>query len=352
MIRRLALALLLSSLAACGHSATATDSGALPDTSRPDAAPAQGIRTVLNEGYVQAVHQLIDGAKTTLKVAHFMINKDSAGDEIVKKLGAAAARGVKVQVVLENSVDDNPGRVSELKKLGANAKLDESTLYTHAKLVVADGARALLGSSNFSWSSMYKNNEANLLLTDPALVKFFEGFADAVYNSPASHPSLTAASTALGTAMDDGDYYAQANPMITGAKKRITMVTYGMNLNPKYPDSELFKLAKEMEAAVKRGVTVRVILEQADYNASVNSLNKAAAADLKGRGITVRRDALARITHAKVLICDDKVILGSNNWGYGGFTLYHEVGVATSNAQVVKELSAYLDTIWKNGADM
>ena len=140
--------------------------------------------------------------------------------------------------------------------------------------------------------------------------------------------------------------------MITGAKQAITMVTYGMNLNPKYPDSELYKLVGEMEKAVKRGVKVRVILEQADYNASVNSLNKSAAADLKKRGILVRRDPLQRITHAKVLICDGEAIVGSNNWGYGGFTLYHEVGLKTSNAAVVGELKSYLDGIWKAGADM
>lgn len=352
MLKRLTIIPILSLLAACGHNSAAPDAGSIKDSALPDGAPTASVKTILNEGYVQAVHQLIDGAKISLKVAHFMINKDSAGDEIVKKLGAAAARGVKVQVVLENSVDDNPGRVTELIKLGVSAKLDEKTLYTHAKLVVADSARALFGSSNFSWSSMYKNNEANVLVTDPALVKFFEGFADAVYNQPGSHPSLTPVTTALGTAMDDGDYYKRANPLITGAKKSITMVTYGMNLDPKYPDSELYKLAKEMEKAVKRGVTVRVILEQANYNASVNSLNKAAAKDLKGRGLKVRRDALERITHAKVLICDDQAILGSNNWGYGGFTLYHEVGLSTNSSQVVTELKTYLDTIWNNGADM
>jgi len=353
MLKRFTFLLFLSLFAACGTTGTSPDAGVLADSARPDATPVKAsIKTVLNEAYVTAAHKLIDEAKTSLKVVHFFINKDSAGDIVVQKLGAAAKRGVKVQVVLENSVDDNPGRVSELTKLGVKAKLDEKSIYTHAKLLVADGARTLFGSSNFSWSSMHKNNEANLLITDPAIVKFFDAFADAVYSNPGSHPSLTPASTVLGTAMDDGDYFSRAKPLITGAKKAITMVTYGMNLNPKYPDSELYQLVKEMEKAVKRGVTVRVILEQADYNASVNSLNKAAAKDLKARGMKVRRDPLERITHAKILIGDDRAILGSNNWGYGGFTLYHEVGLDTTNVTVVKELKGYLDKIWNAGADM
>jgi phosphatidylserine/phosphatidylglycerophosphate/cardiolipin synthase-like enzyme len=99
--------------------------------------------------------------------------------------------------------------------------------------------------------------------------------------------------------------------------------------------------------AVERGVSVRVILEQADYDASVNDLNKDAAKKLKAAGIDVRADALGQITHAKVLIVDDEAIVGSNNWGYGGFTLYHEVGVRTKADNVVQQLISYLDGIWE-----
>ena len=205
MFRHLLFLIFLLSIAACGHGSAGPDAGLKPDTARPDATQAASIKTVLNEAYPKAALALMDGAKTSLKLVHFFINKDSAGDLVVASLKAAANRGVKVQVVLEHSVDDNPGRVTELSAAGVSAKLDEKSIYTHAKLLVADDATALFGSSNFSWSSMNKNNEANLLVTDPTLVKFYADYADAIYSSPGSRPSLTPASTALGTAMDDGD---------------------------------------------------------------------------------------------------------------------------------------------------
>ena len=52
------------------------------------------------------------------------------------------------------------------------------------------------------------------------------------------------------------------------------------------------------------------------------------------------------ITHAKVLRVDDAVIVGSNNWGYGGFHTYHEVGMQTREASVVRELGDYFDALW------
>ena len=41
------------------------------------------------------------------------------------------------------------------------------TLYMHAKLIVADGARAFVGSVNFSATSLDANRELGLLIADP-----------------------------------------------------------------------------------------------------------------------------------------------------------------------------------------
>ena len=327
----------------CSQNGTVTDSRIIQDTA---AAPAAKLTPVLNQEYPAAVHALLDGAKKSVRLVHLYINGDSAGDEIVKRLGQAAKRGVKIHVLLEDTVDNNLKRVPELKALGIEAKLDAAKRTTHAKLVVVDGQRALLGSTNFSYSSMYKNNEANLLVEDASLAGFFQRYAEALWKDPYASTTLPPVTTTAGRTLADGEYPALATEMIKGAKKRIMLIVYGMKVNYSYPDSDIFALIKLMGEAVKRGVSVRVILEQADYTTSINGVNVEAAKELKKHGITVRMDPLSQISHAKVLLADDEVIVGSNNWGHGGFALYHEVGIRTREATVVKKLVSYLEGIW------
>ncbi len=316
-----------------------------------DAVPQQiPLTPVLNDAYPKAVHALLDGAQKSVRMVHLYINADSAGDEIVKRLAAAAKRGVKVHVLLEDTVDNNIKRVAELKGHGIEAKLDTANRKTHAKLLVVDGARALLGSTNISYMSMHKNNEANLLVQDPALAGFFQRYAEALWKDSYPGVKLTSVSSAAGKTLSDGQYPGNATSMIKGAKKRITLIVYGLKVNYSYPDSDIFALIKLMADAVKRGVAVRVILEQADYNTSINGVNVEAAKELAKHSIPVRKDPLAQISHAKVLLVDDEVIVGSNNWGYGGFSLYHEVGLRTRDAAVVKAMATYLDGIWSKSS--
>ena len=331
------------SQAACSQSGVVSDSRIIQDTLAP---PAARLTPVLNEAYPPALHALLDKAKKSVRMVHLYINADSAGDEIVKRLGNAAQRGVKIHVLLEDTVDNNLKRVPELKALGMEAKLDAANRTTHAKLVVVDGERALLGSTNISYSSMYRNNEANLLVEDPALAGFFQLYAETLWKDPYPSTKLPHVSTAAGRTLADAEYPALATEMIKGAQKRIMLIVYGMKFNYSYLDSDIFALAKLMGEAVKRGVSVRVILEQADYDTSINGVNQEAAKELKKHNVTVRYDPISQISHAKVLLVDDEVIVGSNNWGHGGFALYHEVGVRTRDAAVVKTMASYLEGIW------
>jgi phosphatidylserine/phosphatidylglycerophosphate/cardiolipin synthase-like enzyme len=45
------------------------------------------------------------------------------------------------------------------------------TPYIHAKLIVADGARAFVGSQNLSTASLDSNRELGILISDPAILQ-------------------------------------------------------------------------------------------------------------------------------------------------------------------------------------
>jgi phosphatidylserine/phosphatidylglycerophosphate/cardiolipin synthase-like enzyme len=60
-----------------------------------------------------------------------------------------------------------------LAAAGARVRLYPDTsaaLYIHAKLIVADGARAFVGSQNFSTASLQYNRELGVLTADPVVI--------------------------------------------------------------------------------------------------------------------------------------------------------------------------------------
>ena len=106
-----------------------------------------------------------------------------------------------------------------------------------------------------------------------------------------------------------------------------------------------------LQAANKRGVDVRILLDRSpSWNKIVNKVNEQAVSELGLLGLNVRREGIEQVTHAKFLVVDDTVVIGTNNWGFGGFELYHEAGIRTAVTKTVSELALFHDQLWK-GAD-
>ena len=113
---------------------------------------------------------LIQGAKTSLWVE----NEEMGDDAIVSALSAAASRGVDVKVTMEDSRDYQT-EFETLQAAGVGiATYEHAALYIHAKIIVADygtsGARAFVGSENFSNASLTENRELGLVTPDPAIL--------------------------------------------------------------------------------------------------------------------------------------------------------------------------------------
>ncbi len=315
--------------------------------------PSLKLEAVVNEEWEDRALALMDSATETLRVVHFECNDDSTVDKVIEGLKSAVGRGVDVQVLLEADVDDNPPRVEELEAAGIRARLDTGERYTHAKLLVADRHRVLFGSTNLSYKSIRYNNETNLYLESPAAGLYFHQYADALWAAPEKTPDLVPVGEpdiGLKRVLHYGDYVAVVTPMLDLAKERIDLLVYGYHLNPDYPDSDVHKLTALLVAAHKRGVEVRVILEISDYNEMLNEMNEAVANHLAAACIEVRFDPIDVISHAKLLLVDDTAVVGSNNWGHGGFHLYHEVGGVTDAKAAVDKLSAYFDGIWSESS--
>jgi phosphatidylserine/phosphatidylglycerophosphate/cardiolipin synthase-like enzyme len=119
---------------------------------------------------------LVAGAQTSLDVESMQL----ADDDVRKAVLARAKQGVAVRVLLASPswIDANQQAAAELGAAGVPVRWLSSPS-VHAKAIVADGARAYIGSVNLSWTSMTKNREIGLVATDAPSVAVVAGTIDA-----------------------------------------------------------------------------------------------------------------------------------------------------------------------------
>jgi phosphatidylserine/phosphatidylglycerophosphate/cardiolipin synthase-like enzyme len=107
---------------------------------------------------------VINNAQTSL-----IIEAEEMQDSAVEQaIASAAQRGVMVQVILptpSGSSDSNASGIATIKAGGAQVE-EDSQLYMHAKMIVADGTLAYVGSVNISTNSFNNNRELGVLFTD------------------------------------------------------------------------------------------------------------------------------------------------------------------------------------------
>jgi phosphatidylserine/phosphatidylglycerophosphate/cardiolipin synthase-like enzyme len=135
--------------------------------------PPTGADLVWSPTNAQAsILSVINGAAHTLAVEDEEMNDPA----VTSALAAAARRGVDVTITMTaNSEWDQA--LTELTRAGVRIRLypnDPSSVYIHAKAIVADagrlGQQVLVGSQNFSVSSLDYNRELGIRTRDPAIV--------------------------------------------------------------------------------------------------------------------------------------------------------------------------------------
>jgi phosphatidylserine/phosphatidylglycerophosphate/cardiolipin synthase-like enzyme len=104
---------------------------------------------------------LVDGARVSLDL-YAEVLRDP---EMLDALRDAARRGVRVRVIVSPTADF-AAEMEDLATSGVDIRL-ASGLYIHAKLIVADGERAFIGSQNLSATSLDQNRELGIIVDDP-----------------------------------------------------------------------------------------------------------------------------------------------------------------------------------------
>jgi HKD family nuclease len=139
--------------------------------------------------YFEVALSTISQAKESIEVWMYIIQadkreKDSQPRKLLDALIEAKKRGIKVRVVLEQSLDikdefsesdvlaqPNQTAYEILKAEGVEVYFDSPGNKTHAKVMVIDNETVLVGSSNWSKSALTRNFEANVLVKDKAFAE-------------------------------------------------------------------------------------------------------------------------------------------------------------------------------------
>ena len=313
----------------------------------PGIASASEITVINDERYFHTLHQELSQAKESIYTELFLIKpaankKDTPTWTLLEDLVAARRRGLRVKVLLEKSSWEDPSHeaYSFLKENGVSVSYDDPKKLTHSKLVIIDGQKIFIGSSNWTYFSLKANRETNVMIDSKPLAK-------AILSGNSYSNDLIL--------LDENNYFSQLIKSIQDARTSIHVLLYQIELNPKKTYTPTYKVLQELINVHKKGVKVKVILDQ-NFSDTVNKKGKrkttiqrknmSAANFLSQAGIEVSFDTVTRSTHAKVIIIDNKLtILGSQNWTNAPPSKMDQVSCLIKSPSIANQFIQYLSKI-------
>ncbi|MBU2063998.1 MAG: hypothetical protein KKF93_06370, partial [Candidatus Omnitrophica bacterium] len=157
------------------------------------------VQDVSGPKYFPAVKQAISNAEQSINIAMFLMEiperkVGSKVQQLVSELIKAHERGVKVEVILDQNVDfvnqrhesDWLGKVrsfrayKQLKEAGIAVHYDEISTYTHAKAIVIDEKIVILGSTNWTQTSLERSIETDVLINSEEAAKSYLEYFKAI----------------------------------------------------------------------------------------------------------------------------------------------------------------------------
>jgi len=127
---------------------------------------------LFNRDYEQKVIETINSAEYSIHIAMFIMKRyDKGVNELIDALCQKALSGVDVKVILEFDYDSsviisNTPAYEYLKLNNVKVRKDPLGICTHTKLIIVDGEKVIIGSTNWTYSALNENNEASVLIED------------------------------------------------------------------------------------------------------------------------------------------------------------------------------------------
>lgn len=150
---------------------------------------ADGVFPVNNRTYVPNMIKLFGSAQKTIHVImlegnYFPDRPDGINMQLYNAMFDAAKRGVKVTVILDQS-DFNMNQSKKnldmgefFRENGVNVLYDDPSTTTHAKTLIVDSLYTVVGSTNWSYYALEKNNESSVIIKSRLVAEVYEKYFD------------------------------------------------------------------------------------------------------------------------------------------------------------------------------
>ena len=284
------------------------------------------------------LRRLVDAALHTVDVEVYEFGRL----DLAVALVAAQRRGVAVTVIDDPSETTSAAIMTVLRAGGVDV-VDypvRPKMIDHVKLLVVDGASAVVGGIN--WGAMsFANHDFDAEVTGPAAHNLARVFArdlvtcgrDVAVPEPLPDPHVTVVST-----LPAGEILPVVLAVILGARHSLDIAMYT------FTDTTV---VAAIESAAANGVHVRVLLDPSERP------NDPAAASLRAHGVPVELYRTGgELLHAKAAVADGAtVVFGSANWTVSGFAHNHELDIEVPGAPAVAAtFVAQFDADWAESA--
>ncbi len=142
-------------------------------------------------------------------------------------------------------------------------------------------------------------------------------------------------------------YFPAVKEAIDNSEKSIFMVVYIVAFDERDTESPVYKLCEGLVEAGKRGVQVKIILDQninfgkhrEDGKWQVEGKNENAFNFFKQNNLDVSYDEKTTYTHSKAIVIDDEIIImGSTNWSDSALRRNNETSVLIKSKELAKTL--------------
>ena len=310
---------------------------------------------------LDAVKSLIDGAQSSIKMFNYMFRNDQTGKEVLTALVSAAARGVKVQLIIDSfgSAETSHDFFQPLVDAGGKYHCFGSRkglgylVRNHQKILIADQERVLVGGFNISDVSYDRAGEASweefgVVMSGPQvkpLVDYYDALSELTQDG--AIPFLKMRRLIRNWKSGDGP----VRWVLGGPTNRIS--PWALSLKR---DLEVAKRADIVEAyfspsqavlrritrICKRGGKVRLILAGKTDNGATIGAARFLYTYLMKRGVEIN-EFQTKPLHMKLLAIDDACYIGSANMDVRSLFINMEIMLRIEDAAFAKHIRAIMD---------
>ena len=335
----------------------------VPHSPKPHSVVDGNRLTLLTEGpgRMTALLELIGSARRTLRVLYYIYVADEAGIAVRDALIAAAARGVKVSLIVDGLGSEDAqgqGFFDPLHDAGIDVCRfvprwsRRYLLRNHQKLALADEARVIIGGFNIEDSYFGTAAEAawrdlGLLVEGPAAGRL-TGYFDALASwAKRPHPSLRRLAKTLRTWSEPegqtrwllGGPMRRLSPWARVVKRDMERA-HAIDIIAAYfaPNPAMLR---RLDKAGKRGDVRLVLPSKLDHGAAIWAARFTYAGLLRKR-VQIYEYQPTKL-HTKLYVIDDVVHIGSANFDIRSMFLNLELMLRVEDAAFAAQVRGYVE---------